>query len=199
MLTAVALAGCGDSTTMYRIDGARGDFCVPHSVDITPSRPGQSDVVHGGFALRGRCREGGDGCSGADGLISLAVMDQSDFGGWRFVDFRADAYIAKIAVSRIDQAQRLDATVLAIPDPSEDGAWFIWRQGDSPRQAVEGEDELMAACSFAAVHRGYICNRRLRGPDYAVVYSFMAGERLPTSFASQDKRVLDEIEWLRCE
>ncbi|AWH38853.1 hypothetical protein C1929_19755 [Stenotrophomonas sp. ZAC14D1_NAIMI4_6] len=199
LLTVFFLAGCGDSTTTYRIDGARGGFCVPHSLDITPPRPGQRDVVHGSFALRGRCRDGGEGCNGAHGLVSFAVMDQSNFVGRRFVDFPADAYIPEIAESRIEQAQRLDATVLAIPDPGEKRAWFIWRQVGLPHPTVEGEDELMAACSFAALHQSYSCDRRLRGPDYTVVYSFMEGKRLPTSFESQDKHVVDEIERLRCE
>ncbi|WMJ69210.1 hypothetical protein [Stenotrophomonas sp. 24(2023)] len=198
LLTAGVLAGCSDTTT-YRIQGAGGDFCVPDAVDITPPSPGQGDVVHGGFALSGRCREGGEGCSGADGLISLAVMDLREFRGWRFVDFPADAYIPDVAVSRIDQAQRLDAAMLAIPDPGEKDAWFIWRQVGVPHPAVGGEDELMARCSFAPMHQSYFCDRRLRGPGYMVEYSFKAGKRLPTSFASHDQQVLDEIERLRCD
>lgn len=199
LLTVLALAGCRDATTTYRIDGARGEFCVPHSVDITPPRPGQNDMVHGSFALRGPCSENREECSTANGLVSLAVMDQSSFAGRRFMDFPAHTYIPEIAGSQIDQAQRLDATLLAIPDPAEMRAWFIWHQAGLPHPTVEGEDELMATCSFSSVHQSYFCDRRLRGPDYIGEYTFMAGERLPTSFASRDKYVLGEIERLRCE
>ena len=199
LLTAAVLAGCGDGSTRYRIDGAHGLFCVPDAINISLAAATVDGAVDGSFAITSHCREHGDACIDPDVLISSAVYSKRSFSGRRFVDFGPGAYIHDIAVSRSGEAQRLDDGLLAIPDPGERDAWFIWRQHGRPHAAVEGDDELMASCSFAPMHQRYSCQRMLRGPDYTANYAYMAENHLPTSFASRDKRVLEIIDGLRCE
>lgn len=59
-------------------------------------------------------------------------------------------------------------------------------------------DLLMAVCKASSALPGNICDRRIVGRDYVAGYSFYYSEGLPGSFDLLDKRVMKEIEALRC-
>lgn len=85
-VAAVLGSGCVDSPTSYRVEGAKTDFCVPGTLDATPSRRGHEDPVVGGFTLHGCYSAHSEACIGPDNLISAAVVAKSHFPGRRFGD-----------------------------------------------------------------------------------------------------------------
>lgn len=198
LVAATLLSGCGASLVTYRIDGATTEFCVPHSVDVTPARPGQSDSVSGGFAINGCWNSGGSACKGPESLVSLAVIDKASFTGRRLADFSSDAHVREVAVKGKSRAKPVAKDLVAIPDSLDTKKWFVWRVANSDQPSVASDDELMTTCSSKNGVAGYFCDRRIVGPDYSVTYSFFTGSDLPTSFEPLDERVISDIEDLRC-
>lgn len=199
-MAAMLLAGCGDSTTTYRFEGAQGDFCVPGSVDVTLPGPGSGNVVQGGFALGGCWNRQGKACMGPQSLLSMAVGSRKDHHGWRFADFGPGAYIADFAIKEEASAMVLSADMMAILDaPNRDYRnWYVWRMDATPHTGMRADDQLMAVCSEARGYRGYFCHRIMPGPDYKVGYSYFAREKLPTSFDALDAEIISTAEALRC-
>lgn len=199
-MAAMLLAGCGDSTTTYRFEGAQGDFCVPGSVDVTLPGPGSGNVVQGGFALGGCWNRQGKACMGPQSLLSMAVGSRKDHHGWRFADFGPGAYIADFAIKEEASAMVLSADMMAILDaPNRDYRnWYVWRMDATPHTGMRADDQLMVVCSEARGYRGYFCHRIMLGPDYKVGYSYFAREKLPTSFDALDAEIISTAEALRC-
>ncbi|WP_282295176.1 hypothetical protein [Stenotrophomonas sp. PS02289] len=198
VLLALFLSGCGDSVTRYRIDGAFEDFCVPRSIDSTPTRPGTDAQVRGGFTLSGCWNASGEACKGPKTMTSLAVVSKNDYSGWRFGDFGDGAHIKNVAISQSANAKNLANNLIAIPERAGSKTWFIWQLMDTPHTAVRENDQLMAVCEALDEYQGYSCDRRILGPDYTLIYSYFSSNTLPTSFVPLDAQVLSSVETLRC-
>jgi hypothetical protein len=195
----VFLAGCGESVTSYRIEGAKGDFCVSDSLDATPARPRSDTAYTGGFTLNGCWGSDGVACKGPESVVSMAVVPQKYHSGWRFFDFGSGAHFSDVAVSHGAHARVLADNLIAIPERPGTETWYIWRLVEMPHTGVRGNDELMSVCDASPEHGGYSCDRRVTGPDYAVIYSYIASGNLPTTFDALDKRILGDVETLRCK
>lgn len=198
LIAAILLSGCNASLVTYRIDGAKTEFCVPHSIDVTPARPGQRDIVTGGFAINGCWNSDGNVCKGLENLVSMAVVERAIFTGRRLADFSSDAHVRGVAVQERARAKPIASNLLAVPDSVDAKKWFVWRVLDSNQTSVVNDDELMATCSLKNGVPGYFCDRGIVSPDYSVTYSFFVGSDLPTSFEPLDNLVLSGIEELRC-
>lgn len=198
LAAAMLLCGCSASVITYRIDGAETEFCVPHAVDVTPARPGKGRVIAGGFAVNGCWNAGEAACKGPESLVSLAVVDKASFAGRRFIDFSSDAHVREVAVKEKARAMVVANNLLAVPDSVDTKKWFVWRVVEMDHATVTNDDELMATCTIKNGFDGYFCDRKIVGPDYSVSYSFFASGGLPASFESLDKRVISDVEGLRC-
>lgn len=92
----------------------------------------------------------------------------------------------------------LSDDLIAIPDDLNHSKWFVWRINDVQKFEMADDDLLMAVCTASNALPGNICDRDIVGRDYVTGYSFYYSEGLPGSFDLLDKRVMKEIEALRC-
>lgn len=198
LVAAVLLCGCSDSVIAYHIDGAETEFCVPHAVDVTPARPGKGEVIAGGFAINGCWNSGEAACRGPESLVSLAVVEKASFAGRRLVDFSSDAHVREVAIKEKARAKTVANNLMAVPDSVDTKKWFVWHVVEMGQATVADDDELMATCAVKDGFAGYFCDRKIVGPDYSVGYSFFASGGLPTSFEPLDKRIISDVEGLRC-
>ncbi len=198
LIAALLLAGCAPSAdSVYRIDGAATDFCVPGAVDATPARPNQRKVVQGGFALNGCWNGERENCVGKKNVLSLSVSDKASSPGRRFGDLPADAHLRLAAIQGRGMATHLSSEIIAIPDSVGANKLFLWNVSNAEQTAMVDDDTLEVTCTKSPEVGGYICNRTQAADDYLLGYSF-ASQQLPTTFKTLDSSVQGEIEKLRC-
>lgn len=195
---ALPLAGCAPSVdSVYRVNGAATDFCVPWAIDATPARPNQERIVSGGFAMNGCWHGEGGSCIGSEMVLSLSVSDKASFVGMHFGDFPAESHLKVAANQGLEKAAYLGDGVIVIPDSVDDSKIFIWSVGSADRTRMVGEDTFELTCRKSPEVGGYICNRQVAADDYLLGYSFVS-KKLPTKFNTLDSSVKARIEELRC-
>ncbi len=194
-VAAVLGSGCVDSPTSYRVEGAKTDFCVPGTLDATPSRRGHEDPVVGGFTLHGCYSAHSEACIGPDNLISAAVVAKSHFPGRRFGDLPQGSHLRTSAIEGWQGAKTLEKGLLAVPDGGDKGHFFVWRPSARTATQPSDDDELMASCDTLG---NVSCSRVIHGDDFAVTYSFVTEKEVPNDFSSLDRQVLNEVERMRC-
>lgn len=198
LVAAWSLLGCAASpSSVYRVEGATTDFCVPATVDVTPHRPDQGAVVKGGFAMNGCWRSGQGTCVGPGNLVVLSVTDKGSFLGRSFADFPGDAHVGMTANQRRENAKSLGDSLIAIPDGAAAGKWFVWSVQKSNGIAMSDGDKLEVTCVEKASTGGYLCDRKVAEHDYLLGYSFVSA-KLPATFNALDRQVAAEIETFRC-
>ena len=199
MMASLPLLGCvAPSKSVYSIDGAATDFCVPRTLDVTPARLNQGKIIQGGVTINGCWRESGGECIGPENLISLSVTDKRSFIGRRFKDFPSDAYVRMSASQERRGAKSLSNKLIAIPDGENAKKWFVWYVVEPHQEKMAADDELEVTCVEKADVGGYLCNRKITGKDYLLGYSFVSQKELPAAFNSLDRLVVAEIEKFRC-
>ena len=199
LIAALALLGCAASSkSVYSIDGATADFCVPRNVDVTPARPSQGEVILGGVTMNGCWRSERGECVGPENLIALSVTDKESFLGRKFKDFPIDAHVGTTANQERTRAKFLSGKLIAIPDFADAQKWFVWHVVEVHDTKMAEDDELEATCVENAEVGGYLCDRKVAGGDYLLVYSFVSRNELPTTFNSLDRLVLAEVDKFRC-
>ena len=198
-MTALPLLGCAASSkSVYAIDGATTDFCIPQTVDVTPARVNQGEVIQGGFTLNGCWRNERAECVGPKKLIALSVTDKASFLGRKFRDFPGDAHVGTTANLERRGATPLGDKLIAIPDSADAQKWFVWNVVEVHEEKMAADDELEVTCVEKADVGGYLCDRKVAGKDYLLGYSFVSQNELPITFNLLDSLVVAEIEKFRC-
>ncbi len=198
LIVALPLAGCAPSAdSVYRINGAATDFCVPRAVDATPARPNQGRIVQGGFALNGCWNGEREYCVGKKNVLSLSVSDKESSPGRRFGDLPVDAHLKMTAIQGRRMATNLGSGIIAIPDGVDANKLFLWNVSKANQTTMVDDDTLEATCTKSPEVGGYICNRMQASDDYLLGYSFVS-QQLPTTFKALDSSVQRQIEDLRC-
>lgn len=195
---ALVLVGCRPSQTIYQIEGASTLFCVPSSIDITPSRPGQSNPIKGGFSLNGCWKSGNTQCVGSNAVISLFVSDSKSIIGRRFRNFPDDAHIKVVATKERGRAGEIANGLISIPDNVNAGKSYIWNVKDGQVDAMAPDDEFMATCVSNSQGNGYFCDRHVAGRDFLLGYSIFSLDK-PESFETLDSDLIETIEGMRCK
>lgn len=199
LIVALPLLGCAASSkSAYSVDGATTDFCVPRTVDVTPARPNQGEVIRGGVTMNGCWRSERGECVGPENLIAISVTDKGSFVGRKFEDFPSDAHVGTTANQERRKAKSLADKLIAIPDSADAQKWFVWNVVEVHETKMAGNDELEVTCVENADVGGYLCDRKVVGDDYLLGYSFVSQNELPTTFNLLDRLVVAEIEKLRC-
>lgn len=199
LIAVMPLLGCvASSKSVYRVDGAVTDFCVPLAIDVTPARPDEGKVIMGGFTINGCWRSEWGQCVGPESLIALSVSDKESFVGRRYEDFPSDAHVGTTANQERKHAKLLDDKLIAIPDSADAQKWFVWSVVDTREQTMADDDELEVTCIEKSDADGYFCDRKVAGRDYLLGYSFFSQNEMPTTFKLLDRQVVEDIEKLRC-
>jgi len=198
LIAVLPLAGCAPAVdSVYRINGAATDFCVPGDVDATPARHNQGRVVQGGFALDGCWNGERENCVGKENVLSLSVSDKASSPGRRFGDLPADAHLKMAAIQGRGMATHLGSKIIAIPDSVDANKLFLWNVSNANQTTMMDDDTLEVTCTKSPEVGGYICNRTQAAEDYLLAYSFVS-QQLPTTFKALDNSVQGQIEELRC-
>lgn len=200
LMVALPLIGCAASSkSVYSIDGATTNFCVPRTVDVTPARPNQGEVIRGGVTINGCWRSERGECVGPENLISFSVTDKGSFLGRKFRDFPSDAHVGMAANQERRGAKPLSDKLIAIPDSADAQKWFVWRVVEVHEAEMAADDELEVTCVEKADVGGYLCDRKVAGEDYLLGYSFASQSGFPTTFNLLDRLVVAEVEKFRCQ
>jgi hypothetical protein len=207
------LVACSSGFRSYELNGVGGKFCVPVAYEVA-GVDWVADVVpdsSSSFAFAGcwRLNQGApSGCGFPPEVISGLVSSSVRFRGWRWESFAADTLIMRVLSSKnstfmVDSGQEM----VAVGREGGNAEWYVWKiKKYSERNGVafSDGDELLAICSrgvstAAGVGAGFdICNRRVRGKEYSVEYSFESHERFPRGIEQLDADVLRRIESWRC-
>lgn len=210
------VVGCNPTRDVHEISGVDDKFCVPKKHVVGHIRWLPSDVPKGsGFAFSGCWR--GDlkdetECSLPKVVVGGVTESVGDFRGQQWQDFGDGSLVRRTIRSQEASLEVSDAgRVVVAANPHAYWGWLVWRKAmplaaDGSASLV-GTDELIATCQKKNValpgtpktREAVMCERKVRGKDYALSYSFESKERVPQDVEALDTQVFAAIDRWRCE
>lgn len=212
----IFLAACAEEVgvDVHMIDGAQGKFCLPQEYAVPdiywiPEDPPGAPKEFAFVACWSPDPSVEFLCGFPPEIHGGVVGPKSNFRGWLWQDFDDATWIKQLSTKSqtiIDVTS--DGQIVVVENKQRDWNWYVWKKNtgiDIEKPFLTDDDELLAICENQNVmvprkgdRLAISCDRRVRGKDYSLKYSFESRQRVPKNLEELDKKVMEKIESWRC-